>query len=1023
MRLVRLLVATAVLAVGPWSAAQAQSLRNLGDDAATDRKVAVTESLKDWIAGSLGVTAAPEIEVAELQGSITGLITDAASGRPLEAGQVFIEGTGMGGLTNASGRYLILNVPVGEYTLRVQLIGYEAEQRQISVAEGEATVADFTLAQQALSLDEVVVTGTAGQARRREVGNTIAQVNIAEVDEPTANVGELLQARVAGARIQFSSGNSGSGADIRLRGNSSTALSNQPLIYIDGMRAKSEPTSSQNGAEDPYSPLNDLNPDDIDRIEVVKGPAATTLYGSEAASGVIQIFTKRGGQGTAPQWTAETQQGWSYFRPFGTDEVPYLWLDQVFRNGPRQRYSMSVRGGTADVGYFVSGSFNDYTGAVETDGEEKVTVRANTTFRPVEDLTIQFNNTFAQTDLQQAQMGNSVTSIMMSAIRGPRNYMAGRRDQETLRLLLNGEEYKNTITRATTGITFNYTPGSDFTHRLTVGYDYSQDDHFNSQEYCWLCPIGIMSDFSDYIRDGEARRGMAQNGIWSIDYTGTLGMNISDNLRSTFSFGAQGTQNEIETSETVGRGFPGPGDYTLSSAAIRQAITQNRLRVISGGLFAQNMFALSDKYFLTLGARVDGNSAFGESLGFQVYPKVSGSYVVSDEEFWPEGLGQVKLRGAFGLAGRAPGAFDKVRTWDPVGFGTTGQAFYPQNRGNDELGPEKTTEWEIGLDGGFLDGRVSAELTYYYQKTQDALFRVTSPQSSGQWNQQLENVGEFENKGLELMVNTTVLNTSSMRWDVGAGLSTNNSEVLDLGGSAPFAVGEEGWVREGHPVPVIYSRRIMNANELADPIFSNGDTIYGPANPTKHWTFSTGFTFPGNIRLSARGELLTGGFITNYFEAGALARTIANPKCYDAYRKVDPSWTQGELGSNPAPARPATRPADMYAWEMGQCFGMANFDLSNSESDYAELRDVTLAIPISTLFPSLITFAERTDLTISGRNLWFWTHENLVTGHPEQNENSVGTTDSGEFQHDLVKGIDETLPPASYITFSLRVVF
>ena len=1020
MRFIRLLTLTAVLMATSVSFVQAQNLAN--NDVSSAATLSA-ERAQASLAASLGITAAPASAVAEdVQGSLTGLVTDAASGRSLSAAQVFIQGTGLGSLTNASGRYLIVNVPVGQHTLRVELIGYGAVEQQVTVSEGQATASDFSLQEEALSLDEIVVTGTAGQARRREIGNTIAQIKPDDILEPVAGIGEMLQARVTGARIQFGSGNSGSGPDIRLRGNTSTALSNQPLIYIDGMRAKSEPTSSQNGAEDPYSPLNDLNPDDIERIEIVKGPAATTLYGSEAAAGVIQIFTKTGGQG-APQWTAETQQGFSYFRPFGTSEVPHMWLDQVMRNGYRQRYSMSVRGGTGDVGYFVSGSYNDYTGAVETDGEKKVTVRANTTFRPHEDLMIQFNNTFAQTDLTQAQMGNSVTSIMMTAIRGPRNYMAGKRDQETLRLLLNGETYENTITRATTGITFNYTPGSDFTHRLTLGYDYSQDDHFNAQDYCWLCPIGIMSDFSDYILEGEARRGMAQNGIWSIDYVGTLGMNISENIRNTLSFGMQGVQNEIETSEVVGRHFPGPGDYTLSSAATRQSVTQNRLRVITGGFFAQNMVGFSDKYFLTAGARIDGNSAFGESLGFQFYPKVSGSYVISDEDFWPEGLGQVKLRAAYGLAGRAPGAFDKVRTWNPVGFGTGGaQAFYPQNLGNDDLGPEQTTEYEYGFDAGILGGRLSAEVTYYHQTTKDALFRVTSPDSKGDWNRQLENVGEFENKGLEVMLNSTLVNSRSLRWDLGIGLATNHSKVLDLGGAAQFSVGEYGWVIEGQPVPVLYARRITNYGELADPVFSDGRVLYGPTNPTSHWTANTAITLPGGLRLSARGEYLKGAWISNYFEAGATGRTIAHPKCYDAYRKVDPNWVQGTLGSEPGPAAPATRPADMFAWEVGQCFGQATYDYSTSESDFAELRDVTLAIPISRLLPS-ISFADRTDLTISARNLAFWTHPNLKTGHPEQNENSVGTTDSGEFRHDLVKGIDETLPPVSYFTVSLRMVF
>lgn len=959
------------------------------------------------------------------QGSLTGLVTEGSSGRPLSSAQVFIEGSGLGGLTNASGRYLIVNVPAGEYTLRTTLIGFENVDQMVTVSDGSATSSDFSMSQAALALDGIVVTGTAGQARRREVGNQIAQVNLADVPEAVTGIGELLQTRVVGARIQFGSGNSGSGADIRLRGNSSTALSNQPLIYIDGMRAKSEPSSSQNGAEDPYSPLNDLNPDDIDRIEVVKGPAATTLYGAEAAAGVIQIFTKRGGNG-APQWTAETQQGYAYFRPFGTSEVPYMWLDQVFRKGHRQRYSMSVRGGTDDIGYFVSGAWNDNVGAVETDGEQKMNVRANVTFSPTEDLMLQFNNTFARTDITQAQMGNSVTSIMMSAIRGPKNYMAGRRDQETLRLLLNGEEYRNVITRATTGLTINYTPGADFTHRLTVGYDYSQDDHFNSQDYCWLCPIGIMSDFSDYKIEGEGRRGMSQNGIWSLDYTGSLGLDLgwlTDGLRSTVSFGMQGVENEIENSEMVGRNYPGPGVYTLSSAATKQNMTQNRLRVITGGFFAQNMLAFQDKYFVTAGLRVDGNSAFGESLGFELYPKLSGSYVLSDEGFFPEGLGEIKLRAAYGFAGRSPGAFDKVRTWSPVGFNYNEQAFYPNNLGNGDLGPERTREYEYGMDGSWFGGRFSAEVTYYHQLTSDALFRVASSQTQGGWSKQLENVGEFENKGWEVGTNTTIINGQNFGWDLGLGMSTNHSKVLDLGGAAQFGVGEYGWVIEGQPVPVIYAKRIMNADNLEDAVYSSGNAIYGPANPTHIFSANTSIRLPGGLQLSARGEYLKGAWISNYFEAGATGRTIAHPKCYDAYRKVDPNWTSGTLGSTTGPQWPGSRPANMYAWEEGQCFGMATYSYANSESDFAELRDLTLSVPISNLLPGMFTFSDRTDLTISGRNVAFWTHKNLITGHPEQNENSVGTTASGEFRHDMVKGIDETLPPVSYWTVAMRMIF
>ena len=1026
MRVIRLLTLTLLLGATSWSFAEAQVPAN--SDVGAQAVDQAARSLGD----ALGIRVT---DATPIVGSLTGLVTDAGSGRPLSAAQVFIEGTGLGGLTNASGRYLIINVPAGTHTLRVELIGYSAASQEVTVADDQATTADFGLNEEVIDFDEIVVTGTAGQARRREVGNAIEQINIAEVAEPVNDVGALLQARVAGARIQFSSGNSGSGVDIRLRGNVSTALSNQPIIYIDGMRAKSEPTSSQNGAEDPYSPLSDINPDDIDRIEVIKGPAATTLYGTEAAAGVIQIFTKQGGQG-APQWTAEVQQGVAYFRPFGTDEVPHMFLHPVFQNGHRQRYSMQVRGGTGDIGYFASAAWNDNVGAVETDGEQKLNVRANTTFRPHEDVLIQFNNTLTRTDLQQAQMGNSVTSIMMTAIRGPRSYMPGfsntGRDYETLRLLLE-EDYRNQITRAVSGLTVNYTPGADFTHRLTLGYDYSQDDHYNDQQHCWLCPIGRYGDFSDYIQGGEQRRGMSQNTVVSFDYIGTWGFDLGENIRSNLSFGAQGVENEVENSEYVVRHYPGPGEFTLQTGATRQYVDHNRLRVITGGFFMQDQIGISDKYFLTVGARVDGNSAFGEQVGFAllgddfrfaVYPKVSGSYVVSDEEFWPEAFGQVKLRGAYGLAGRAPGAFDKVRTWSPVGMGPGGQAYYPSNRGNDELGPERTIEYEFGMDGAWLNGRFNAEITYYHQTTTDALFRVASPSSEGGWGSQLQNVGEFSNKGIEIQTNTTLLDTRSLRWDLGLGLATNFSEVHDLGDAAQFSVGEYGWVLEGEPVPVIRGQRIENYNELADPIYSDGRVVYGPANPPYMFTGSMSFDLPGGLNLSARGEYLRGGWISNYFETGATWRTISHPKCYDAYRKVDPSWTNGgQYGEAPPPQAPATRPADMYAWEVGQCFGLATNEHGVHESDFAELRDVTLSIPVSNLLPSLTSWASRADLVISGRNVAFWTHKNLVTGHPEQNENSPWTTDSGEFRHDLVKGIDETLPPVSYFTVSLRAIF
>ena len=270
-----------------------------------------------WLVGS-GAAAAQGV------GVIRGRVLEEGTLRPLASAQITIGGTSLGTLTNAAGEFNIVNVPAGRYSVTAQSIGYGRAERTVTLTAGQVASVEFTLATQALALDEVVVTGTAGAARRRELGNTISQINVADVPEPVVSTDALLQGRTSGLTVTQNSGGVGGGASIRLRGNVSATMSNQPLIYIDGIRVRSEGfpknafPSGNNAASDntSYSPLNDINPNDIDRVEVIKGPAATTLYGTDAAAGVIQIFTKRGRSG-GTQWTAQVDAGFSRVNEFG----------------------------------------------------------------------------------------------------------------------------------------------------------------------------------------------------------------------------------------------------------------------------------------------------------------------------------------------------------------------------------------------------------------------------------------------------------------------------------------------------------------------------------------------------------------------------------------------------------------------------------------------------------------------------------------------------------------------------------
>ncbi len=352
------------------------------------------------VAACLGLLATTPLAAQAGTGTVIGRVVAARSQAPL-AVQVYLLDTRMGTMTDHNGQFVLGNVPPGTYSLEVRRIGFRASRQQITVRAGQSTETNFELAEQALGLDEIVVTGTAGAARRREIGNTVVQINVADIPEPVLSLNDVMQGRSAGVTILQTTGQVGGGASIRLRGNISAAMSNQPLIYVDGVRIHADGFPKNRipfgyagaSSNTQYSPLNDINPLDIDRVEIIKGPAATTLYGTEAASGVIQIFTKRGQPGEA-RWTLSVEQGFAHVNKFGPTEgfdgeplvIPanevnpfgtpdFMYLEPWLNDALRQKYSLSVSGGMPDLQYFVSSSWTDENGVLTNDQLKQANLR------------------------------------------------------------------------------------------------------------------------------------------------------------------------------------------------------------------------------------------------------------------------------------------------------------------------------------------------------------------------------------------------------------------------------------------------------------------------------------------------------------------------------------------------------------------------------------------------------------------------------------------------------------------------
>ena len=973
-------------------------------------------------------------------GTISGRVVAEGSGQTIEGAQVYLVGMTLGTRTSANGRYTIANVPAAQYRLRSQMIGYRPIEQAVTVVSGQTVTVDFTMKQQAISLDALVVTGTAGTARNREVGNSISQIDLTAV-QPPANVGALLQGRSAGMTVMPSSAGAGSGSMIRLRGNVSVAMSNQPLVYVDGVRIRSDgyqrnvpPTGSDlRSGNDIASPLNDINPNDIERVEVIKGAAASTLYGTEAAAGVIQIFTKRGMTGAA-QWTVDISQGFAQALPFGPDEseappsdtiwacavvtpcsgtmqayrdsfpdrfdgLPtrgvsraggsskYLFIDPWLRNGYQQRYTVSLGGGGEALKYYVSGTTTDEEGVLPKDKEQKKVVRGNFSFTPISNLLFSWNTSYTKNAIANTAAGNNAHGLTLNAFRRDRNYASNDRP-EIVELMLN-QELTSDIDHLITGGTANWSPSVNFTNKFTVGFDLAQIENRNLRPFGFiLAPTGIIS----------SRRNSYQN--LTFDYSGSFVQALRSGLRGTLSWGGQWVTTDNRATSAYGENFPGPGKPIVSSGGTTLGF-EERTRVINGGFFGQVLLDVKDRYFLTVGGRVDGNSAFGENFGLQYYPRASFSWVASEESFWPTWSSAMKFRVAYGQSGRAPGAFDAVRTWENATNGWGGQpAFFPRNVGNPDLGPERTTELEIGFDAAFFNDRLSSDVTWYKRDISDALFNVRQIPSFGFLESQLANVGKMKSDGVEATATYTLFERPSYGLSIGGSMHLYSSEVVSLGGAAAFSLGNFGWIMEGQPIPVIRTDFCVTNPEAkgAAPVISSDveDCTFGPNLPTETYGVHTNLRLPYNISVVARGEYNGGHYISDGAANAATSRSVRWPGCYEFYTLTETS-----------------RASEIKAIDTARCVvAGTRADYWIYPADFFKVRELSINVPIP---QRLLRGARSGTFTLSGHNIWKWVNDDFKTFDPETGNN--GGFDS------RVRSILEHVPPPAVYSAVLRLTF
>ncbi|MGH7680079.1 MAG: SusC/RagA family TonB-linked outer membrane protein, partial [Gemmatimonadaceae bacterium] len=664
---------------------------------------------------------------AQSTGSITGTVRSSSTREPIADVRVQVLGTTRVGLTGADGQFTIASVPVGQRTVRANKLGFSSREATVAVEAGQTATLEIGLSTSAIVLGEVVVTGTAGAQEKREIGNSIGTIAVGDRLEvaPLTNATELLTARTPGLSLMSNSGQTGSSSNIRIRGAGSLSGGYAPVFYVDGIRIEAgtmEGASTYQGG----TALDFINPEDIESIEVIRGPAASTLYGAEAANGVIQIITKKGRGGQKPQWTFGTEFGeneWvksvsgdnytTYARctvamqtsnnfpgcqvaAGNRASLPVGWFDRdgtlhtdipasdiiaipgssefilkddpLFRHprglrvGGVQDFNASVRGGAGVMGYFLSFNKNDEKGVYFNNFFDRIGGRGNFDINVAPTLNLNSQVSYTRSHLQQPLNNNASNGFI-------RNAMRGRARGATSPWEAGYLGFSPDVS--------NQFDNQNRIERLTLGAT------GNWTPIDWLSnKLTLGLDRQSYIETGFTRQdttgrapwgALAATGSigheigavhrWTVDYSGTVSRQLPRNLHSATSAGAQLNARKRRDFFTSGDGLVANNLNLVGAAASRDS-DEDISEQTSLGFFFEERLGWRDRLYATGALRIDDNSAFGSNFSVVVYPKASLSWIVSDEDFFRlPYTDELKLRTAWGRAGNAPDPFTADRTF------------------------------------------------------------------------------------------------------------------------------------------------------------------------------------------------------------------------------------------------------------------------------------------------------------------------------------------------------------------------
>ena len=932
-------------------------------------------------------------------GTVRGRVTDAGTARGVAEAQVTVAGTRLGSTTNSNGDFTIAGVPTGARTLNVRRIGYQPMNRTLTVNTGDNAAGDLALTVSAVNLSEVVITGTAAPTERRKIGTSVASVDSTTIGRALATtVDQAMQGKVPGAQITQNSGSPGGGGiSVRLRGTNSFISGSDPLYIVDGVIVDngSAQLADLGLRSNPQNRLADLNPADIDRIEVIRGAAAAALYGSRANNGVVQIFTKRGNIGR-PRFTLMTRASQSELReqqpfnfyPFNENGLPvarFNYQNDVFHRAPGTEQNLTIEGGNDQTRYYLSGNFANEDGILRSTSSRRSGARLNLQQQLTTRLIGNVTANYVRTDNQVQAFGEQNDyGIMGSLFFAPTNvdfrpvngiYPLPPSLGTNPLLAIDRIRNPQTIGRFIGSSKLTWTPLTNLLMDYTVGVD---NIDFEQRQFV---PRGAVLGTAP-LATGRSQSVFQNTFVINQDAIGTYTWKPMGQFELRTTGGANYTAQRVRTTQAVANGLAPVGDLVSAGSVFAAAQLDVQLRTL--GFYGQQEIGWADKLFLTAAIRYDASSTFAPSERWQAFPKFSASYVVIPTQ--PGMLNNLRVRGALGWAGSQPGivnAYSQFISYTQLPFAGRPGFVNDITYGNPTLRNERASEWELGTELGLVDGRVGVEATYYNRLVSDLLFFRPLATSTG-FARQFFPIGSMSNKGFEFAINTTNIERPNLSWTSTATYTRNKNlvEKLDIQ-DFQSAGGYPNRIRAGYPAGVFYGSyaardcrtgallldslgRYRRSNQTVDmgatlaqrQAISGGtcndslNAIIGDPNPKWMGSLVNEVTLFKQLRLRGLVDGVFGNKIMNLSTRAQNAGIASNSKEYE--RELLPYGDPRKL------------PPGFNARTQGI------FEYWIEDGTFIKLRELSASYTLNTSAVRRF-FRDGIDLTLSGRNLVVWT--------------------------------------------------